>query len=538
MSPKTIDMAPLAGSERRVLPDAVEIGPADPQEQVKVTVYVRQKGERVNVQKMGKTPPKKRKYLTYEQVAARYGANPADLKRVEDFARATGLTVSESSPERRSVKLSGTVAQMEKAFGVQLKKYQHGKRTFRGRVGTLQIPKALKGIVEGVFGLDERKMAHAYTRRTLKTERVAATAKATLPPGTFLPTQVAALYNFPANNGAGQTVAILTFNDEGGGYSQAALNTYFTQVLGLTSPPKITNVVVAGPGNTPSASTDPSNVTDEVMLDAQVIGALVPGANIRMYFSTFTEQGWVDVLTRVAMDPVDVDVLSISYGNPENAKGSAWTTAAIQQVTKNFEAAAARGITVCVASGDSGSSDGVTGVHADYPASDLNVLGVGGTRITASGGAIQSEVVWDDQEGAGGGGVSVLFPLPSWQNGIKPLAKPAIHQTGRGVPDVAGLADPETGYEIIDLNGQNLDQIGGTSASTPLWASLIARINQALGANLGFFNPLLYGSVSKSLNDITQGNNGRFIAGPGWDACTGWGSPNGTKLLNALKAAK
>jgi kumamolisin len=531
------NMVPLPGSERNALPDAVEIGPADPQEQLKVTVYVRQKGERVDIQKMGKLPPKKRKYLTYDQVVARYGASPADLKRVEDFAKANGLTVVQSNPEHRSIQLSGSVAQMQQAFGTELKKFQHGNKTFRGRVGPLYIPKALKGIVEGVFGLDGRKMAHSYARRPPKAQSVAATAKAALPAGTFLPTQVAALYNFPSNDGTGQTVGILTFNDEGGGYSQAALNAYFTQVLKQASP-VITNIVVAGPGNTPSSSTDPANVTDEVMLDAQVVGALVPGANIRMYFSTFTEQGWVDVLTRVAMDPVNVNVLSISYGNPENAKGSAWTAAAINQVTKNFEAAAARGITVCVASGDSGSSDGVTGVHADYPASDPNVLGVGGTRITASGSSITSEVVWDDQEGAGGGGVSTIFPLPTWQNGIKPLAKPAIHQTGRGVPDVAGLADPETGYEIIDVTGKNLETIGGTSASTPLWASLIARINQAIGANVGFFNPLLYGSLSKTLNDITQGNNGRFLAAPGWDACTGWGTPNGTKLLNALKSAK
>lgn len=534
MPDKTKATVVLPGSERHALPDATQIGPADPQERVKITVYVRQKGARFDVQKLGKTPPKKRKYLTYDQVVARYGASPADLKKVEDFAVANGLTVGDSSPERRSVQLSGTVAQMEKAFGTQLRKFQHGKRTFRGRVGPLYIPKPLKGIVEGIFGLDSRKMAHSYLRRPATPKSAPATAKASLPAGTFLPPAVAALYSFPSNDGSGQTVGILTFNDDGGGYSQSALNAYFTQVLKQTSP-TITNVVVDGPGNTPSTSTDPENVSGEVMLDAQVIGALVPSANIRMYFSTFTEQGWVDVMTRVAMDPASVDVLSISYGNPENAKGSAWTQAAIDQVTTNFEAAAARGITICVASGDSGSSDGVTGVHADYPASDPNVLGVGGTSLVASGTSITSEVVWNDQEGAGGGGVSALFPLPTWQAGIKPLAKPAIHATGRGVPDVAGDADPETGYIIMDVSGQQLDVIGGTSASTPLWASLIARINQSLGANVGFFNPLLYTKGSTSLNDITQGNNGRFIAAPGWDACTGWGSPNGTKLLNALK---
>lgn len=173
----------------------------------------------------------------------------------------------------------------------------------------------------------------------------------------------------------------------------------------------------------------------------------------------------------------------------------------------------------CCASGDSGSSDGVTGVHSDYPASDPNILGVGSTNIVASGSSIKPEVLWNGEEGAGG--VSTLFPLPSWQTGIKPPAKPAIHVTGRGVPDVAGLADPEAGFDMIDVTGKQLETIGGTSASTPLWASLIAPIDEALGADVGFFNPLLYSKGGKTLNDITQGNNGRFIAAPGWDACTG-----------------
>lgn len=525
---------PLPGSERHALPGAVEVGLCDPAERVTVTVYVRQRGGPIDIQELGLTPPRKRRYLTYRQMVARYGAARADLERVEQFAKASGLRVGEVSTERRSVQLSGSAGAMEQAFGVTLKRYRHGKRTFRGRTGPIHVPQALEGIVEAVFGLDNRKMAHSYVRRGAQAQslRLAHTA---LPAGTFLPPQVAALYNFPARAGTGQTIGILTFNDDGGGYRTEALRTYFRKVLHQPAP-AIAKIVVAGPGNKPSRSRDPRNATDEVMLDLQIVGALAPGAKIRMYFSTFTEQGWVDALARVTMDRAPVDVLSISYGNPENARGSAWTRAAIEQVAKSLEAAAARGITVCCASGDSGSSGGATGVHADYPASDPSVLAVGGTRLVAAGNAIRSETVWHDREGAGGGGVSAIFPAPPWQHGIQALARSGRGKGGRGVPDVSGVADPQTGFNIIDVAGRKLFAMGGTSATAPLWAALVARLNQALGVKLGFFTPLLYGKLFRHLNDVTKGRNGRFAAGPGWDPCTGWGTPDGAKLLEAFEA--
>ena len=207
---------------------------------------------------------------------------------------------------------------------------------------------------------------------------------------------------------------------------------------------------------------------------------------------------------------------------------------------------AAKGITICCASGDDGSSDDdPSGAHVDFPASSPFVLGVGGTNLVASSGApptIQSETVWNEllhSEGATGGGVSDVFTKPSYQNSVNvpPSANPP-HDIGRGVPDVAAVADPVTGVVVMDIDGKHLEQIGGTSASTPLWASLIARLNQGLNARCGFLNPLLYGRFSTGvLRDITVGNNGAYSAGPGWDACTGLGSPNGDQLLNALSGA-
>ena len=194
------------------------------------------------------------------------------------------------------------------------------------------------------------------------------------------------------------------------------------------------------------------------------------------------------------------------------------------------------GVTVFVAAGDNGSSDGVTDgrEHVDFPASSPHVIACGGTRVVSSNGTISEERVWETN-GATGGGVSGAFELPSWQQdaNVDRSANPP-YGTGRGVPDVAGNADPETGYRVR-VDGQDL-VIGGTSAVAPLWAGLIALANQKLGHPVGFLNPTLYGSdaLRMTFHDITNGSNGAYGARAGWDACTGLGSPAGRKLLTAL----
>jgi len=201
---------------------------------------------------------------------------------------------------------------------------------------------------------------------------------------------------------------------------------------------------------------------------------------------------------------------------------------------------AAMGVTVCIASGDNGSTDGVSdgSNHVDFPASSPNVLACGGTTLQAAGGKITSETAWNElanNEGATGGGVSDVFPLPSWQSGAN-VPSPANPNGGRGVPDVSGDADPTTGYVTL-VDGQS-GVIGGTSAVAPLWAGLIALINQSIGKPVGFINPLLYPNASSGgdFNDITSGNNGAYSAGPGWDACTGLGSPIGVGVAAVLGA--
>jgi kumamolisin len=209
----------------------------------------------------------------------------------------------------------------------------------------------------------------------------------------------------------------------------------------------------------------------------------------------------------------------------------------LTQINRAFRAAAARGITICCASGDDGSSDdGGRRAHVDFPASSPFVLACGGTRIKASHGVIVKETVWNDKYGAGGGGISAVFDPPDWQSGVN--LPPSAHvggRKGRGLPDVAGLADSDTGFIVINVKGSELEIIGGTSATAPLWAALIARINEGLGVRVGYLNPLLYQRLSGVLRDITEGNIGAYAAAAGWDAYTGFGSPDGAALLHALR---
>jgi kumamolisin len=468
----------------------------------------------------------------------------------------------------RRVLIQGSIQDISKALGVELDDYEHPDTgRFRGRVGQIHIPADLSGAVQGIFGLDTRRVGRPRIRRgnfrpveieTLGLGRKKKPGTATVPaspfPGAFFPPAVAQLYGYPAElTGSGQNVAIFAFNGTGpdpqGGYKLSALQNYFEKVLGGTTP-TITDVVVQGPGNDPgpdtNASSSQGDSTGEVLLDMCVVGSVAPGASIFMYFTEFTSQGWVDALNQAITDKNQIAVISISYGNPEDDPQGAWTSMGVQNVNLAVQAAAAKGITICCASGDDGSNDGDPPLaHVDFPASSPFVLGVGGTTLVASSGTaptIQSETVWNEilhSEGATGGGVSDVFTKPGYQDSanVPPSANPP-HGIGRGVPDVAAVADPVTGVVVIDIDGKHLEQIGGTSASTPMWASLVARLNQGLGARCGFLNPLLYGKFSSGvLRDITVGNNGAYAAGPGWDACTGLGSPNGNQLLQALSGA-
>jgi kumamolisin len=473
----------------------------------------------------------RRRYLTREEYAASYGASEEDLDAVADFARKAGMAVVERRPAARSIVLSGTAAQVGAAFQTTIERVEHASGISRRRTAPVHLPPELGGIVEGVFGIEDTPIARPHYRLSTPPMQAAGESAAA---AAFTPPDIARLYDFPQGlDGSGQCIAIIEL---GGGYRTSDLNAYFRS-LNLATP-KVTAVSVDGGKNSPSL---PWSADAEVMLDIEIAGAVAPGASIAVYFAPNSEQGFVDAIAAAVHDSVNKpSVISISWGAPE----SEWSEQGLQAMDQAFQAAAALGVTVCCAAGDAGSGDqnpqngtpdGLA--HADFPASSPYVLACGGTRLTASGGSIASETVWNDDPhtSATGGGVSDVFDLPAWQDAAGvPRSVNAGGRLGRGLPDVAGNASPATGYRVrVDFL---TFVVGGTSAVSPLWAGLVARFNQRLETPVGWLNPQLYGPVAGSgaFRDISSGNNGAYAAGTGWDACTGWGAPVGSRLLAAL----
>jgi kumamolisin len=503
---------PVAGSERQPLAGARRVGPADPDELIEVSVYL----------KPPQAPaPQARRPLSRSEFGERHGARSEDLAAVEAFARENGLQVRSSDRARSQVVLAGTVAAMSRAFDVELHRYETDETAYRGRTGHVHVPAGLADVVTAVLGLDDRPQAEP--RLVRRDGPLAEPA-----PQPFSPLAVASLYDFPTSGtGSGQCIGIVEL---GGGYRDADLAAYFAN-LGIDGP-SVSSVSVDGASNSPS---DANSDDVEVLLDIEVAGAVAPGARIVVYFAPNSDQGFADAVIAAAFDAVNKpSVLSISWGSAE----SNWTPQATQAMDQALATAAALGITVCVASGDNGSSDGQGDgqAHVDFPSSDPHVLGCGGTQLLAADGAIASETTWNDAYGATGGGVSDVFGVPGYQAGagVPPSVNPG-NRTGRGVPDVAGNADPATGFQIL-VDGQNI-VVGGTSAVAPLWAGLIALINEQLAEPVGFFNPVLYEQVvaeGDGVTDVTGSGNGAYQAGQGWDACTGLGTPRGEDLLAAL----
>jgi kumamolisin len=520
----------LPGSEKAPLTAATGEKPARPGSSITVSVIIRRKNS-LNTRRLGKDR------VTRAQYRQQYGADPAAIKLVRAFAKEFGLTVAKDTPkpERRTIKLSGTVAAMQKAFGVSLMQKTLDGNTYRVREGSILLPAELDGAVEAILGLDNRPQATPHFRvfgsqinaNTAGTEGFAR-AHASAANSSFTPVQVAQLYQFPQGaSAAEETIGIIEL---GGGYRAADLTAYF-KGLGQKAP-QVTAVSVDNGKNSPSNA---NGADGEVMLDIEVSASVAPGANIVVYFAPNTDQGFIDAVSSAVHDTANnPSVISISWGGPE----SSWTTQAMNALDAACQSAAALGITITVAAGDDGSTDGATGNNVDFPASSPHVLACGGTKLVASGGAITSEVVWNElanNEGATGGGVSNVFALPVWQANAK-VPAPSGSTGGRGVPDVCGDADPTTGYQVR-VDGQSL-VIGGTSAVAPLWAGLIALNNQTNGRSAGFIQPQIYAAgAASAFHDIVSGNNGAFSAGPGWDACTGLGSPIGSKLITLLAAS-
>ncbi len=515
------ELSTLRGSERGPYEILEELGPIDPAEQITVTIVLR---HRAPVPARLVQGPD---VVAAEEFANSYGADPADVTQLRDVLGELGLRIVAEDPASRRVQVAGSAEAMAAAFGVTLTRAasRHpgtGARVeHRRRDGVLQIPEELADVITAVVGLDDHPQARIQTR-------VAADASAA---GSFTPPQLGTIYEFPpSTDGTGQTIAIIEL---GGGFAQSDLTSYFGG-LGITTP-SVKAVSVDGAKN--QAGQDPQGADGEVLLDIEVAGALAPKASILVYFAPNTDQGFIDaVSTAVHATPTPAAV-SISWGQSEDQ----WSAQSRNAMDQAFADAAALGVTVCVAAGDGGSSDGASDgqAHTDFPAASPHVLACGGTSLQASGSKVNKETVWNSgpNGGATGGGVSAVFDQPTWQANAGVPDRPGGGQ-GRGVPDVAADADPATGYQVL-VDGQKM-VIGGTSAAAPLWAALVCRLAQGTGRGLGLVQTGLYpsaaGQAATGFRDITQGSNGDYSAGPGWDACTGLGVPVGTDLLTALRS--
>lgn len=538
---------------RVVLKDSIHAVPGtakavrrtDPHQWIEVTLGVTRKAPLPDLSGLDAVTPRERTYLTHDELAKSYGADPVSLERIRAFAAANGLKVVGEEPISARMTLGGTAADLSRAFGVRLVDFSDPVLgDFHARTGRVFLPKELAADVTGVFGLSNQR--HLRRKRAMSVAEPSAAALRSPRPW-FVPTELASVYNFPPSDAAGQTIALLEF---GGGVEAQGVTDYFAKIG--APKPKVTVIALGGVSVDPAA--DPES-TGEVMLDIDVAGALAPGAELAVYFSTFDEKGLIDALGAVIADRINSPtVVSISWGWDENepmAPNSViWSPAAISHVNESLLAAAHLGVTVCVSTGDDGSEAQIKDgrAHVNFPAASPYVLAVGGTSLrlvaSAKGGRTPHETVWNNGPGSGtGGGVSDYTPMPAWQKGIVPRSINPGRFQGRAIPDVAANADPRTGY--LTLTGGQFGIVGGTSASAPLWASLIARINAALGARTGNFNALLYGKYGPAevLRDIVLGDNdtdglldGQFKARQGWDPCTGWGVPDGVKLLTVLKS--
>jgi kumamolisin len=583
----------LPGSERKIRKGAKRVGPADPAETLMVSIYVRRQPGAPSLpgqNDFAATSRGQRNPLSRADLAAHQGASPEDLKVVTDFAAAAGLKIVQTDAARRLVQVSGTVAQFSKAFSIELAHYRSSTEGYRGREGPIHLPATVADVVEGVFGLDNRRMARRMSNGG--------------GPVPVTPPQVAQAYNFPApaNGASGQTIAILEFSGPTSaaignptcGFAQSDIDGFINNLNNTTGSQLVSTPVTSvtvdpsadAPGNVPGGSASNFNSGDadvEVALDIEIVVSVAQKANVVVYFAPITEQGWVDAITQIVADTTnDPGVLSISWGWAELEVDAdlqqpgpwpfEWTQQAFNLMTQAFQSAAAINMTVLAASGDDGSdcSEQDGNAHVMYPASDPWVMACGGTIINQL--TPLSEGTWNDNQGGGGGatggGISYLAGPVTWQvNANVPVSVNSDQHQGRGLPDVAGNASPNSGYDLW-LYGSPLSQlvvtsgpgagspfgvVGGTSAVAPLYAALIALINASLNKRIGYLNPTLYGFGSSGVfRDINDGVSNAvswtnadgsvggpslgYTSGPGWDACTGWGSINGNALLNALAA--
>ncbi len=493
--------------------------------------------------------PRFGQFLTPEEFAARYSPTPAEYARVIAYAQAMGLSVTATHPNRTLLDVAAPAGQVEKAFGLHLRVYQSRAdgRTFFAPDAEPQVPSALASLVTGVVGLSSASRwephLHLHPALAAAGEISAVLDPLSLDPavapqagtgvsGGLSPSDIKAAYNLSSvpQNGAGQTLGLFELD----GYTASDISTYVAY-YGLPNVP-LQNVLVDSVSGVPSNTSGATEVT----LDIELQAALAPNASkIVVYEGPNSDAGVVDTYNKIAADNTAKEI-STSWGEAENL-----ASASVRNSENTaFQQMAAQGQSIYAASGDSGANDNGSSLSVDDPASQPYMVGVGGTSLTTTspGGAYQSETTWNNNIGAGGGGISTVWTIPSYQTALAGSAVSKGSKTYRNVPDVALDADPYAGYSVYYKGGWTI--YGGTSCAAPLWAAFTALVNQkrlaAGSAVLGFANPPLYalassGAYANDFHDVAGGStNGYYPAVAGYDDATGLGTFNGVNLLTDL----
>jgi kumamolisin len=496
---------PIPGTHRKIWPGSHHAEPLVSDTDVILTAWLRPaKGadlDRDRARALGAAPPLERAYVDRKTLAAQTDASPADIELLRRYCERFGLTISHA--RWRSVTISGPIEKLIDAFGATVAIFEDdSQRRFRHRSEALHVPAEVATVLHGIFGM------HQWPR----SRKLGSLTRHTTP---LMASEVAKRYQFPEADGSGQTIGVV-------------------QLRGMFKPDDFDQCMRAqglAPAHPIVKRVDNAAVEHEIAttkdleasLDVQIIASLAPGARIVVYETPDDERGFLDAIREAIFDEEDApSVLSISYGWPEHL----WTPIALSILDDLLTAAALAGVSVFCSSGDNGAELDYDGKpHVLAPASSPFAIACGATKIAADE---AKEQAWEKT----GGGFSERFEVPPWQGAARKAAAHDKMDTVRGVPDVAAQQAP--GYYVV-MDGTEL-ALGGTSAVAPVWSALTARINQRLGARIGFFAPILYRRSDKPLFvDIVGGSNGTFQAGAGWDPCTGLGVPIGVAIESALR---
>jgi len=486
--------------------------------------------ERVSIETLVKnvtnpTSPRFRKYYTPEEIRSIAAPTDDSYQAMLNQLKAQGFTVVGESKTHLFVTVRADHSLFEKTFKTKMR----FSRTALNSATPLSIPKptvpAGLDLVAGISGLDQARVMRPHYHVIQNGKTANATTKDS--DGHISQAQIKSSYGIDpihANgiNGSGQQIAVATFD----GFHIEDIRAFFVQ-SNISPAPAVDQVIFNG---------SPAVVEDsaaETALDAEFSGMMAPGAKIHVFASNENSDAGEAALFTAILDDNRAQVINYSWGTCESQVASDHQAA----MDALYARAAAQGVTILVASGDSGADgcrDGT--VVADWPATEPYALAVGGTSFALDSSGNLNESAWSD----GGGGVSTLYPLPAYQSNFQsPYAK-------RSMPDISFNADNTTGEQIWTRYPDGVQKwltIGGTSMAAPQWAGILTLVNQARAqagkSAIGFVNTALYAMPAdvraKALHDVTTGNNG-FPAGPGWDAASGWGSPQANVLFDYLVA--